>query len=76
MVSSMNLDRRITALEHGSRREETISIPLISAQLGETSDAAVARHAAEHGELAKVEGNRVNAIVLIPVAPHPQHYEG
>jgi hypothetical protein len=69
MVSSVNLERRIAALEQGSRREENISIPLISAKLGETSDAAVTRHVAEHGELPKVEGDRVNAIVLIPVAP-------
>ena len=69
MVSSVNLERRISALEQVSRREETIVIPIISAELGETSDAAVARYAAGHGDPPKVEGDRVNAIVLIPVTP-------
>lgn len=75
MVSSVNLDRRISALEQASRREETISIQIISARLGETGDAAVARYAAEHGDPPKVEGDRVNAIVLIPVAPQLRYQE-
>lgn len=69
MASSMNHERRVAALEIGKRRDENIAIPLISARLGEAADDAVSRHIADHGALPAVVGERVNAIVLVPVAP-------
>ncbi|MEE8612472.1 MAG: hypothetical protein V3V60_07835 [Sphingomonas aquatilis] len=46
-----------------------VSIPLIAAELGETSDAAVRRYVAGHGPLPEVDEGDVNIIVMVPVAP-------
>ncbi|NNG59784.1 hypothetical protein [Sphingomonas paucimobilis] len=68
MVAGMNRERRVVALEQRKKARGAVSIPMITAELDESSDAAVARYVAEHGPLPVVEDGDVNIIVMVPVA--------
>jgi hypothetical protein len=69
MVAGMKRERRVVALEQRRKSRGVVSIPLIAAELGETSDAAVRRYVAGHGPLPEVDEGDVNIIVMVPVAP-------
>lgn len=69
MAATVNRERRVAALE--TRRGAKLPIgplPLITAQVGETSEDAVRRYEGEHGKLPDY-GDYPNAIVFIPVEP-------
>ena len=71
MVAASNRERRVAALEMIKHDNELgpITIPMISADLDETSEQAVERYVAEHGPLPDVPDGKINVIVLVPVAP-------
>jgi len=69
MVGGMNRGRRIAMLEQRKRARRTASIPLITAELDQNSDAAVARYVAKYGPLPEVGEEDVNVIVMVPVMP-------
>ena len=69
MAASVNRERRVNALEQRKRSRRAIKIPLISADVGESSKDAIARYVAEHGPLEEVEDDEINVIVFIPVVP-------
>lgn len=69
MVAGMNRERRVATLEQRRKVRGAVVIPMISAELGESSDDAVARYVAEHGPLPEVDEGDVNIIVFVPVEP-------
>lgn len=71
MVAGLNRERRVAVLETIRRGKDRgpVSIPLITARIGETSDEAVDRYIAKHGPLPVVEDDQVNAVVLVGVEP-------
>lgn len=66
MAAGMNRERRVVALEQRKKARGAVMFPMISAEPGETSEAAVARYVAEHGPLPEVDEGDVNIIVFVP----------